>query len=325
MTRCLFILIYTFGIGVLGNAQTCCSAGAPLTSGIASLQSNTSELYLLLDLNHTGINRLVESNEVLVNDPRRRFVQNGILSMSYGLSQRFGVGLLVPMVRHNRTISTDIQNSVGLGDIFVNASYALIQNTDWHYSLSAAIKLPTGKIAHTDDRGIFLSPDMQSGTGTIDYLMSMSLGRNRLFGLPLDTRLNFTYRYNTTNPRFGETDFADGRSFRFGNEALIAVHFNYELLLDTWFVIPDLVLEYRNTSANIEQDVEAANSGGSWLSLTAGLYVLATEKFSQRVYVSTPFYQNLKGLQITTNFEVGLQLGYRIDFTKNKNPQIIIP
>ncbi len=309
----------------LGISQTCCSAGAPLSSGIGLSTNDSKELFFQLDYNHLNINRLVESNEILTNDPRERTANNVLLRSDFQVNEKFGIGILVPFVRHRRSTISEEQTSFGLGDIFLIGQTRLFNINDSSAAFSLGFKLPSGKVTHTDDRNIFLSPDMQSGSGTFDFLGVLALSERRILGTNINAQLNLTYRKNTTNADFGQVGQSVGRSFQFGDETIISTHFNYDLLLGSWFVIPDLTLEYRHTNPNREQDRIANNSGGEWFSIGFGVFTLPGEKFSQRLYGSIPVYQNLEGLQISTNFEIGLQLSYRINLSKNNDFKILVP
>lgn len=310
---------------ILGNTQTCCSAGAPLSSGIGLSTKENKEVFFQIDYNHLNINRLIESNKVLINDPRERTADNILMRADVQLNNKIGVGILAPIVRHRRSTISEEQTSLGLGDIFLVGQTQLFNINESSGSFSLGIKLPSGKVTHTDDRNILISPDMQSGSGTFDLLGVLSLLEARILGTNINGQFNWIYRKNTTNNNFGSTGQNIGRSFQFGDEMILSTHLNYELVIGTWFVVPDLSLEYRHTSPNKEQGLVANNSGGDWLSLGFGIFILPGEKFSQRIYGSVPVYQNLQGLQISTNFEIGLQLSYRINISKNNDSKIILP
>ena len=183
--------------------------------------------------------------------------------------------------------------------------------------VATGFKLPTGTTTNIDPRGIFLSPDMQSGTGTFDFITSTSIVKRRIADSKFNAQLGFLYRVNTTNQRFGAINGSEGREFKFGNELQLDFSLNYELLLGATFLVPNIDFTYRTTAANQEQAFNASNSGGNWLSSTIGVFILPNEKFSQKIYFGMPLAQSLEGLQITTDFEFGIELAYRFNLSKD--------
>ena len=128
------------------------------------------------------------------------------------------------------------------------------------------------------------------------------------------------YRRNTTNDTFGETSTSSGRSFKFGDDFLADVTLSHQQLWGVWFATPYVNLQYRNSQANIEEESESPNSGGQWLSAQAGLQFVPKQNFNIKLYGQVPFYQSLQGTQITTDYEIGIEINHKLQFEKKKLP-----
>lgn len=292
-------------------SQTCCSAGAPL-SNLITVDNTEHLLTFTLGHEYKGINLLVDNNTRLVNDPRTRFGQNLNLKTDYILGKHWAFSLSIPFIFQSRRTNSDEQSSFGLGDISLVTQYNLIQKDNLSIFLASGIELPTGLTGHTSTSSIILSPDMQSGSGTLDFLFGGSLFYNNLSNSPLSSSIEFLYKRNGTNDNFAGTDFFEGRRFGFGHETLLTLGFNYLLVHRLGFITPDLTLKYRHSTPNREQLIEAPNSGGFWVSLPFGLSFQPDLDKSVRVFAELPLYQDLSGLQITTSFSVGIQLRYSL-------------
>ena len=292
-------------------SQTCCTAGMPVSS-ILEIPKSEKAVLFQLRYEYRSINRLVDNDEVLENDPRSRSGQNISLKTDYVFNKSLAVSAVLPFVQQTRNNSSEKQQSFGVGDLTLMTQYSLKS-----FSLGAAIKLPTGNVNQRSSSGLLLSPDMMSGSGTYDFLFRLAY-ENNSFLLPLlSARLNSTYRVNGTNEDFGSTDSFAGRRFAFGNELNLRGYLDYIVTTKKLFFIPHLGLNYRFSGANTEQFVDAPNSGGHWLNIPVGLAISKDGIKTISFFSEIPVYQNLEGLQITTNISVGVQLSYKIS-RKNK-------
>ncbi len=298
-------------ISISAHAQTCCSAGAPIVSNYGFKTSTEYKYSLSLAYRHIGINRLVDNNERLVNDPRTR--ENNVISLgaNYSFNDRIALGVLLPLVAQNRTTISESQSALGVGDLSLVAQLKVLNKNDWLLQYTPALKLPTGTVSIRSDRNIFLSPDMQSGTGSWDIINQLSLVRERIFNSFFTVNTSLSYRINGTNPNFAGNNGIGGRSFKFGNELNWRTTISREFLVGQWFLVPDLQWQYRWAAANTEQSSRANNSGGNWVNQLVGIYLTKDNIISYRTFLKFPLYEDLDGLQITTNFEWGIQMNYQ--------------
>ncbi len=302
--------------------QTCCSAGAPL-SNMITVDNTNQLLSFTLGYEYKGINLLIDNNQRLINDPRRRQGQNASLKTDYLLHERWALSATIPFLFQSRTTVSESESSLGLGDISLVTQYQVFQKEKLAIHLAAGLELPTGVVNHTGPSSIFLSPDMQSGSGTLDVLIGGSLFYDNFINSALAVSTEVLYKRNGTNENFASTDNFSGRRFGFGHETLASIGLRYQYVHSLGFFFPDLALKYRNSGPNREQTTDAApNSGGNWLSLPVGFSFVPSLDKSIRVFAELPLIQNLSGLQITTSFTFGVQVRYSLQ--KKDNHQTII-
>lgn len=307
-TICLIICFLNFQM----FAQTCCSAGAPVSSFYGIQGGDEKTLTVNLAYEFKQINLLIDQNERLVNDPRTRSGQSLSAKVDYILNSNWSFSAILPIVQQTRKTISANENSVGIGDLLFVSQYRFFHKYNYAIMFSAGLKLPSGKRNHRSESSIFLSPDMQSGSGSFDWVARINLIKEHLFLPFLTSAVEVSYRNNGINPTFGKTANFNGRQFGFGDEWVSMVSFNYQWITNKGIFIPDLSLRYRRSSQNIEQNVQAPNSGGNWWSLPFGISFQPDQEKSIRLYTELPLFQNLNGLQITTSFTVGLQIKYII-------------
>ncbi len=313
------IVYFSFYLIVLrcGNVQgqTCCSGGAPLMTSfdIGTNGPDGSYLAIGLDYEYNSVNKLVDNNRRLENDPRHRSGQNLLLKIDYIHDAHWAFSGLLPMVIQQRTTFSESERASGIGDLTLLGQYSKPLGSDMSLRLSLGAKLPVGNRFRRDDRGIFLSPDMQPGTGTFDFVGRAAVLRQH-FIIPNLTNLTaVSYRYNTTNPHFGDPQRQGGRRFKFGNEAILSTSFNYLFVLNAWFVLPDAGVRFRYASPNEEEGSRAPNSGGYWMLIPVGVQFQPNEGLMFRASVEFPVWEDLAGLQITTDLKVGVQIRYFLE------------
>jgi len=302
------------------SAQTCCSAGAPINTALDIGTADSKTLSVQLAYEYKSINRLVSEDEILRNDPRSRSGQNVGLKADYVFDDRWAVTGLLPIVQQRRSTQSTTQESIGLGDATVLLQYAPLRSDRLDIMLGAGIKLPTGTTDHQDASSIFLSPDMQSGSGSVDYILRFGLASQQLVHPSLSSNFSVSYKHNGENDGFASTANFPGRRFSFGDEWIARIGFAYQLVTASAFWVPDVALQYRRSEANTEQTTAAPNSGGQWLSIPLGFSYVPNDKISIRSSVELPFYQDLEGLQITTDLTVGFQIKYNFSLSNSIIP-----
>ena len=254
-TSLLFIL---FILPFVGWSQTCCSAGAQVSS-IYSIQNEGEEsLAINFAYEYSNINLLIDQNERLVNDPRTRFGQNVRAKIDYALNKRLSFSATLPFVHQSRRTVSSSEQSIGIGDALILGQYAIVSKKSYQVSLSSGIKLPTGN-TNQRNQGIFLSPDMQSGSGTIDYFFLFSANKSNFLSPFGALSFQAYYRNNGVNDNFARTENFDGRRFGFGDEWSAIATYQYTFIRPKAFLSPDINLKIRSAQANIELQTLAPN------------------------------------------------------------------
>lgn len=319
--RIILILIFVFYGLTNSFGQTCCTAGAPVGAFLGIQNTTEKSLSFQLAYEYNSINLLIDNNDVIENDPRTRFGQNVSFKVDYALNKKFAFSVITPFVQQSRSTFSDNQSSLGLGDIIFLTQYSLIDDALSNLSVSAGIKLPTGITKHRATSGILLSPDMQSGSGSTDFVARIAYSKNNFLAPFLTGYANSAFRKNGTNKDFGSTNTFQGRQFAFGDESTTQIGLRYLITMKQGFLNPDIAIKMRWTESNSEQNVNAPNSGGYWISIPFGLSFSPDDKKSIALSAEIPAYQQLDGLQITTNFKFGIQVNYTIQ--PNKNDSLI--
>ncbi len=309
-------LIFVFGFIILSipglNAQTCCSAGAPISSSLDINNSEQKSITIRLDYEYNSVNRLIDNNKRLTNDPRRRNGHSVSFRADFTLNKRWAFSAFLPLVFQNRTTFSESESASGLGDLTLLTQYTFYLKNTAQLRWGLGLKLPTGEQFITDTRGINLSPDMQSGSGTVDLIARAAYLKEHIFIRNLTNQTAVSYKYNTTNEHFGDREKITGRRFKFGNEAQLVSTFSYLIVAKKWFLIPELGVLLRHVGPNQEQGQNAPNSGGFWLRIPIGIQLRPNDLLTLRFYGEVPVKEYLDGLQITTDYKLGMQVGYRL-------------
>ena len=111
-------IIQFFVAGAIG--QTCCSAGAPVSTFLGIADANDQSLSFQLNYEYNSINLLIDDNEKLENDPRSRYGQSISMKVDYTLNQKWAFSTILPLVHHSRNTISDNQNSFGIGELCQN-------------------------------------------------------------------------------------------------------------------------------------------------------------------------------------------------------------
>lgn len=314
----LVILSLLLSLPSVTLSQTCCSAGAPITSAFDIPGRQNRALSFGLEYEYNAVNWLVEHDNRLENDPRRRHGSSVLARVNLSIGNSWAFGVYLPFVTQVRSSFSSEQKASGIGDLTLLAQHTSPLGSG-SLKWGVGIKMPSGNQFITDEIGVILSPDMQSGSGTFDFIGRVALVRDHLIVSNLYNQTDITFRYNSENSHFGDRNRLNGRRFKFGNEVLISTVFSYLVIFRHWFLIPDLGVQFRHASPNQEQGMEASNSGGNWFRFLLGVRWTAHDRFSVRPYAEIPVWQRLEGTQITTNLKLGMQLQYVLDFEKSED------
>ncbi len=230
--------------------------------------------------------------------------------LAAGVTSRFALFAALPYVDKSLEVNTPLgrrtRSASGIGDTLLLARYTAIAVDQPGATLRidpfVAAKLPTGSHRHVDVLGRLPQP-LQPGSGSWDGLAGAALTRQTL-AWELDA--DAAYRRN------GEAD-----RFRFGNEALADVSFQYR----AWprmlgeetpsFIYAVIESNFHWRAKNEVAGVRDEGSGGTAIDLDLGIQYVR-EKYIIEAAIRRPVVQNLRAQELKRDYEV--TAGFRINF-----------
>lgn len=294
------------------KSQTCCSGGVPLGNSLGTGTAEQRSLQVLATYDHNFINDFVDISTLIDDDSRSRTTQSSIIELNYGISRRFSVAAVIPYIRQTRNIkgfngSENVTTTNGIGDPMLLIKYQIIKSSfssDIEWVAGIGPKIPLGWTDHTNDLGLTLAADLQSGSGSWDGLVYSYLRRNKLFTPNLSFLGQTVYRYTGTNFNYNET-----QAYRFGNEFQASLGLSYNLFA-RWPIQTFGHIRYRHQTEDFIDGFVFPGSGGEWIYLIPGINVSFTPNTSIGISGDFPIYRKLKGTQLTTSrkFSVALYL-----------------
>lgn len=211
------------------------------------------------------------------------------------LSRRVQTFVMVPYHNFRRVEDGQTTHTQGLGDISLMAGYILLDTGDslqqkWQHSLTlnGGVKLPTGSHKLTNAEGETLHPNLQPGTGTTDFMLSvMYTLRHGAWGFNADALA----RLNTTNHQ---------RDYRFGNRLSGGAKVFYWQNAGRFLLLPNAGVFGDAAQAN-EGDFDfTEGTGGAIAFATCGLDVYVGS-LSMGFSFQQPVWQNLGDGKVHNN------------------------
>ncbi|KAA0220544.1 hypothetical protein EDS67_29505 [candidate division KSB1 bacterium] len=316
-----FLAAVLLAFAVKLHAQGCCTAGS---AAIESLEHGVipfKRLNLNVNYRHAHLGNTFEATRK-IDDPlaRKANVQVFGLEMEYGLAERVSLLLHLNYVVRNRELTA--RNSLGnvtqrlkvegdgLGDPVMMIKYLAIAPTltgPFELALGAGAKPPIGNYRQQRN-GARLPIDLQPGTGAIDLLgwlyAAYHLPRQRL-------RFNVHGLYRYAGANFDGYKFGDELVVSAGMEYNYHEHMSFSLSARGRFAKQD----YSN------KRILAATGSSAWFVEPAFSYFGKNSTF--RIFGQMPAYQNVRSIQLTPSWMVGLGLGFIFDF--GNQIDLIIP
>ena len=228
---------------------------------------------------------LVSANAGLF-DSEESFRSVDVMGRFY-LLQRLQVLVLAPYHEFSRLEDGVETRSKGLGDMSVMASYVLFDTGDslhrkWRQTLTigGGVKLPTGRHNLTNAEGELLHPNLQTGSGTTDFMLSAAYTLRRgAWGLSADV----LGRLNTANHQ---------QDYQFGNRVSGSAKVFYWKNVRKIVLLPNAGVFADGAQAN-RGDVDLTEGTGGFIALaTLGMDVYMGH-FSAGFTFQQPVYQDL--------------------------------
>ena len=236
----------------------------------------------------------------------------GQLDISYGITEKFTLSLSVPFLNDRKHEHNDgVDNSIadpgeftnqdgtsGFGDITLLAKYAVWQTTKHQLIAGAGVKFATGDFKLKNSEGAINEPTIMPGTGSNDPILSLLYS----FSL-IPNRLSFfasaSHRFTTENTleyEFGDSTFIDGgASYRVNEKITLITQINTRISRRDRYV-----------------GMDVPNTGVTFINITPGLVITASENVSLYTHVQVPIYQRVNDVNLVPN--IGIMAGISYGF-----------
>lgn len=220
------------------------------------------------------------------------------------VAPRIQLMVLTPYHEFRRRESGVETRTKGLGDVSVMASYVLLDTGDslhrrWKHTLTfgGGAKIPTGRSNLTDAEGKTLHPNLQPGSGTVDFMLSAAYTiRRGPWGLTADV----LGRLNTANHR---------QDYQFGNRVSGSAKVFYWKNIRKLVLLPNAGVFADAADANTGASNVTEGTGGSVALATFGLDMYAGH-ISAGFTFQQPVSQNLGGGKVKAHARWMATLNY---------------
>lgn len=291
-------------------SQACCSAGTPMLGSLETSTALKNNLQLSLTYDYNTLQSVYEGTQKIDDQTRERTTHSALLEATYGLTDKITFTGLFSYINQRRIVTPDAEtknvlSSSGIGDALILFKYEIIsQNILNQRQLAVGLgpKIPTGASDVTQN-GILLPADMQPGSGSWDFVFWSYYSEGFMPDLPLNIFITASYKLNTSNDRFSNSD----AGYKFGNEFVSSVGAGYRT--DTIFDY-SFSFRFRTTAVDQFDNQEVPNTGGVWLYAIPGLNIKVTDYLITRITGQIPIYRNLQGTQLTTTYTLSASLFY---------------
>jgi len=310
-------IVFAFALGFVPISvfsQACCSGGVPLGGSLGLGTAERKSIQLLVTYDYNAINDLMDGSRRLPDDTRSRTTHSSILEINYGLTSRFSIAGVFPLIRQERDINAyagarDLTATQGLGDVAMLFKIRVLNPekiSNWEGVVGAGPKFPTGRTTFANNLGLALPADMQPGSGSWDGLFWSFFQKRNIYHPNLSLMGVATMRITGENENYNQTQI-----YRFGNEFQFNLGGNYSAYLH-WPLDIFAWVRYRNQAEDFIDGSAFPGSGGQWVYFTPGVNIHFLNNLSFRLSGDIPLYRQLNGTQLTTSYRITLSLSYNL-------------
>lgn len=251
------------------------------------------------------------------HDEKQTFNTQYSISGKYSITPQWRVRVEVPIIQrthehiHNHHGDTipESWNMQGLGDTTVLLDHVFYddERTDTHFAMSAGIKFATGVTDLKNEDGDEAEVVVQPGSGSTDYNLGLFFQSGMIIvpnvdgnyvSLPLKTGISYFMR------GVGK----DG--WQFGNSVIGMVGTTY-ILNNTISLGLDGIVKFQDKANPGSTGEKSDNTGGTWIYLAPNAEFAIAEYWSLKTMVQVPVYQNVNGIQLTSPWNLRVDLGLR--------------
>jgi hypothetical protein len=229
------------------------------------------------------------------------------LDVSYGVTERFTISINVPFLndRKHEHIDgigtgtpefTNQDGTSGFGDITLMAKYAALHTTKHLLIAGVGLKFATGDFKLRNSEGNINEPTIMPGTGSNDPVISALYN---YFFIP--NKLSFfasaSHRFTTENSldyEFGDSTFIDGGvSYQLNEKINLIAQINTRVSRRDEFL-----------------GMDVPNTGVTFVNVTPGVVLTASENVSLYTHVQIPVYQRVNEVNLVPNFGIMAGISY---------------
>jgi len=284
----------------MGFTQTCCSGGAPLT-GVLNLRAvKPGGWGVSMTYDDNKIEDIMLENELTNEKYLRRYTRTMLTQIDYGFTKNFTGTIVIPYVMLGQT--TDSYNgpveanTSGLGDLLLLGQYGKILPNQASIVLGGGIKLPVGETQGRSELGLILPANLQPGTGSFDFLLSLQYQTSFKFRRSLTFSQTFNARLNTVS-----TIFIFHNTYKFGNVFQAFSSFADQIVIAKILHTPSLTFRYRYQGFDILEGFANSNTGGHWITIAPGWATNVSKNMILGFTGEWPLYRDVNGFQLTTS------------------------
>lgn len=297
----------------IARAQGCCTVGASSLGGVESGVLKQNALTVSLNYQFNSLTRAFQER-TRISDPQRRTASVSYFSLDaeLGVQPKMAVFISLPFADKKREITvrnalsrfdeTAEFSAAGIGDAFVMLKYQLVSPkilSPFELAIGGGARLPTGSFTKEQNNSQ-LSIDLQPGTGAAS-LVAWAFAMRSFPERGLRFSGSATYRYSGAN--FDGYRIGDEYNITLGGDYALNEHFGVSLHLRSRFAMQDYA-NRRTLSA----------TGGSYHDLMPSLSY-ADGPSHARVFSQLPIYRNVRGIQLTVSYLLGIEYGFTFDFS----------
>ncbi len=234
------------------------------------------------------------------------------LDISYGVAEKFTLSLNIPFFndRYHEHFDdvdraagdpgtfTNQDGSTGFGDITFMAKYGVLQTTKHLLIAGAGVKFATGEYKLLNSKGEINEPTIMPGTGSTDPVISL-LYNFSLVPNKWDLFASVAHRFTTEN----------SLDYEFGDSTLIDGGVNYRLN-EKINLLAQINTRISGRDKFLGMDVP--NTGVTFVNLTPGVVLTASESTAFYAHVQIPIYQYVNEVNLVPNWGLlmGISYGY---------------
>ena len=310
-------IVFAFVLGFVPISvfsQACCSGGVPLGGNLGLGTAERKSIQFLVTYDYNAINDLMDGSRRLPDDTRSRTTHSSILEINYGLTSRFSIAGVFPLIRQERDINAyagarDFTATQGLGDVAMLFKIRVLNPekiSNWEGVVGAGPKFPTGRTTFANNLGLALPADMQPGSGSWDGLFWSFFQKRNVFHPNLSIMGVATMRITGENKNYNQTQvYQFGNEFQFNLGGNYSAYLQWPLDIFAWF-------RYRNQAEDLIDGSAFPGSGGQWVYVIPGVNIHFLNNLSFRLSGDIPLYRQLNGTQLTTSYRITLSLSYNL-------------